>query len=273
MAKRESPQSEGPESAAPQSALDQLSPSHRIAVEAYANPNSETFGNKKRSMLAARPYLQPDSAAVEGVRLFKRDNVKTAIQEVLEQYNAGYEVRTKALVDLALGRAPQITESETLTPDGEVTQRTRTRRPVSAKVQLEALKKLSQDSGEDEIAHAQNRLLSDELATMGKRMLRQALRAPTDDGDAQESKETASNLLSEPRESASRDSMDENAQSRDSDTELRGGNPHGDEGAEDGLEGEWASAHDIPSPSPSHNKKSFRATPSGVLDSEEDPWE
>ncbi len=62
--------------------FERLSPQERLFVEAYGNPESETFGNGTKSAAAAK-FAQPHNAAW---KLKKRPHIKAALEAMYEQY-------------------------------------------------------------------------------------------------------------------------------------------------------------------------------------------
>ncbi len=59
---------------------DELTPQERLFVEAYGNPESETFGNATKSAAAAK-YSQPHNA---GWKLKKRPHIQAALEAMHE---------------------------------------------------------------------------------------------------------------------------------------------------------------------------------------------
>ena len=161
-------------------ALDSLNPRQRDAVLNYTDPNSPTYGVKSTSVSRAYPNMTEGSAAAHSAQLFKKPIVQTAVAELLAQNNASYNVRLTAEANLALNRETEQIITEHKDADGNVIQTTTVRKPVPASVRLKALQGLREHAGDNAVATSQNKLMSQELLKLGKRMLKASVRTVTD---------------------------------------------------------------------------------------------
>lgn len=164
------------------STLNSLSPVDRETLINYTDKDSPTYNRKGRSVHKAKPHLAHEqSASAIATDTFKRPEIKTALAEIYEGAMASYEVRTRHLADLALGRVQNrtITEQVKLLEDGSetVVAKSVVTRDTPAAVQLAGLAKISRDTGEDTVVSAQNDMLNAELRKMGRDMLRAHQRA------------------------------------------------------------------------------------------------
>jgi hypothetical protein len=75
--------------------LDILEQSFVAAITDQDNP--KTYNNATQSYRVIRPHVTVGTAEVQGHRVISRDRVKTAIQEILDQYGCGVQDRVRQL--------------------------------------------------------------------------------------------------------------------------------------------------------------------------------
>ena len=240
-------------------ALDKLTQRQRATVIAYSDPESPTYDNKVQSTLSAYPQMTYATAANHGYLMMKKPEVQDALHEILEARDAGYTVRVGHLADMALGRAEQATVTEQYDAAGKPIGTTVATKNTPPHVQLQALKKISHDTGEDAITLARNSILSDELYAIGARILkahRLGATGATSDDDAIDSDSYATDV--EERG----DTIDSVAQPQptpDAHIDMQADtHNHADSGAGDretGTGGKARIAHITPSPPEMCDKK------------------
>lgn len=153
--------------------FDSLSQKQQNLILNYVDPGSETYDNQTRSYLAAYPHATYATAATEAHKSLKNPRIRTAAQEILDKLNMGYEVRLAQVAGLAHG-ATQTTVIETRDDTGRLKGTQTIRKPVPASDQLKAHKLLNDLSGDSALARAQNKVLSDSVMALGRKMLQQA---------------------------------------------------------------------------------------------------
>ena len=155
-------------------ALESLKPDQRAIVRAYVDKGSPTYSNQTQSYLKGRPHVTHDSARTRASSLFANATVKNAVQELLEEMHASYEVRLGETVGIATARATDEVETTQYDADGNVTARTVVRKPPPAIARLKALDRLREYTGEDAATKAHNRLVSEAMHKQGQALLRDA---------------------------------------------------------------------------------------------------
>lgn len=149
----------------------------------YADPESETFGNQTRSYMTAYNRDNYSACSTDAHRMLKNPRVRKSIEQILAEENAGYEVRIKALNDLALGRTTTTTTTESKI--GKTKTKSTMVREIPASDRIKALKLLHDLTGETAEAHAKGEVMSEQFKRLSKSMLKRQERDVTPRGEAQ----------------------------------------------------------------------------------------
>lgn len=240
----------------------------RAFLAKYIDPESPTHLNGVQSALAVNPDQSYGTASGYASQTLQKPHIQNTINEMLERLEAGYEVRTQALVDIALNREQQTVVTEHYAKDKKtgkmkLVAKDVVEKPVSTRDRIAALAKISKDSGEDTIAHTRNRMISATMRKMGDRMLREAMKAPHG---------LPEDMLSDARDVSPADAIDEEIDScldasECADEPIQGsedGCVHDEKDSqpvEPGLGGKTGEAPDIPSPPSPQSKNNMGAPP------------
>ena len=154
------------------SALDQLTPADQVLATAYADPNSDTFSNKTRSYMKAHPEANYGTAATQASTALKKPQLKTAVQELLDNYGATYEVRMRDLVDGALGRTQDTIVTVRRDKDGKVIEETTVTKPIPHSSRTKYHQMLLELSGDADRAKAESKIRTDAMIAASKRIMR-----------------------------------------------------------------------------------------------------
>ena len=231
-------------------AFQKLKPQTQATLLAYADPESPTYGNQTQSVLSAERHLTYQSAAVKATNTLKDAKVQSALTDLLETFNGGYEVRLRHLADLALDRHAQEVVTTQRNKDGQVIGETTVTKPVPAHVQLAAMAKISRDTGEDTVSRARNQVLSDKLLSMGAAMLRAHQGSASVGVDTDDI--TPESIADDSVDSASNDSQHVSKSITSTPTEASDTSSHGvhktTQGEGDRERGKPGLPHYIPSP-------------------------
>ena len=116
---------------------DTLTLKQKTFAEAYATPGTPTFGNGVQSALVAYNAKNDNVAGSMAVETLLKPTVQSYVEQVLEQYDIGHEVRARIIQEIASGIQPP-TVQVIKHPDGTETTTT-TYHPITATARLKAI--------------------------------------------------------------------------------------------------------------------------------------
>ena len=157
-------------------AKKRLRPPHRDFIANYTDKQAKTYANATQSYMGAYPSASYQTAQVNGSRLLADTKISSAIDEILEDAQAGYKVRLQHLIQLALGRHQTSATTEQYDADNNLVSKQMAYRDVSPADRIKALKVLSDLTGETELSRARAEVMSKELHTLSKSLMSRAER-------------------------------------------------------------------------------------------------
>lgn len=155
------------------SALEQLTPADQAFVAAYTDiDNPTTFSNGTRSYMASRPNAGYGTARTTAAKVLAKPEMKTAVQEILDEHGASYKVRLRALIDGALGRTTDEIVTVRKDKDGNVIEETTVTKPVPHSSRTKYHQMLLELSGDADRAKAESKIRTDAMIAASKRIMK-----------------------------------------------------------------------------------------------------
>ena len=127
----------------------QLTPRQQDFVNAYANPQSDTYSNGTQSYKKAYTNVTYNTATANASRMLRKSSVQKSIHSIAEKLGIGREARTSILHDVATREAePMVVHTEVKDREGEIVSTTETTRKPTYTESLKALDMLAKLSGD-----------------------------------------------------------------------------------------------------------------------------